>query len=231
MTLVSKLPRRVASVSSDRRAARQQPTGDIPPPTKEVHVSITKSIRWRVFVPSATMAIVFATASAWSLDGVAPAQGRAAPISQAMLMSQAIRITPLPKQTAQTAAGMTLGGFTSQRWPVVVDVAKDGRRITQVALGLDMNCTSGGSFGTPDRFFDLPVWSNGSVHAAMLLPPLPASPGSTVSITGGSDSVTGRLDRRQATFIGTWQLHVDFQNSDGTSDHCDSGRVSFKTRL
>lgn len=194
-------------------------------------MSITKRIRWRVFVPGATMAIVFATASAWSLDGVAPAQGRATPISRATLVSQAIRLTPLPKQTAPTPAGMTLGGFTSQKWPVVVDVAKDGRRITQVALGLDMNCTSGGSFGTPDRFFDLPVRSNGSVHAAALVPPSPPSPGSTVLVAGGSDSFTGRLDRRRATFTGTWQLHVDFQNSDGTSDRCDSGRVSFTTRL
>jgi hypothetical protein len=191
-------------------------------------VSIAKRIRWLVFVPAATTATVLATASAWSLDAVAPAQGRAAPSTRAALVSREVQIARLPKPTVTPANGKALGGFTSQRWPVVLDVATNGRSIAPIGVGLDMTCTSGNGFGLSDGFFQVSIGPHGSVRAASTLPPMQ---GSTVSITGGSDVLTGRLNRSRATFTGTWELHVDFQNSDGTTDHCDSGRVSLTAKL
>jgi hypothetical protein len=61
---------------------------------------------------------------------------------------------------------------------------------------------------------------------------IPASAGnSTVSITGGTDTFMGRLNRAQATFTGSWQLHLNFVMSNGQTNQCDSGHVAFSARL
>jgi hypothetical protein len=191
-------------------------------------VSAAKRIRWLVFGPAATTATVLATASAWSFGSVAPAQGRAVATTRAALVSREVQITRLSQPTATPADGKVLGGFTSQRWPVVLDVAQNGRSIAPIVVGLHLTCSSGNTFSLSDGFSHLMIGSHGSVHESVTLPPMSGSP---VSITGGSDVLAGRLNRSRATFAGTWQMHIDFQNSDGTTDHCDSGRVSFAARL
>jgi hypothetical protein len=52
-----------------------------------------------------------------------------------------------------------------------------------------------------------------------------------VSLTGGSHSFIGRLDRKRSTISGAWRLQLNFQASGGQTDQCDSGRVPFSARL
>lgn len=129
---------------------------------------------------------------------------------------------------AVPAAGRVLGGFTSQGWPIVVEISKNGKGIPLVGAGLEMRCASGNRYPLEDGWEQLPISTSGKVHAAVTIPP---SAGSSVSLTGGSDSLTGRVNRQRSTFSGVWQLHLTFGESSGQSDHCDSGRVTFTTRL
>ena len=122
---------------------------------------------------------------------------------------------------AQTSAE-TLGGFTSQGWPVVLDVVR-GRKLVRIAeTGLDMTCTSGEQFPTKDEWVVLPVQRNGRVHGSVQIPP---EPGATVSITGGSDSLIGKFNRQRSVFRGVWQLRLAFTTTDGQADSCQSGPV------
>lgn len=129
---------------------------------------------------------------------------------------------------SSSGAGTILGGFTSQGWTVVVDFGKNGKRIRLIAIGLDMKCTSGDQFSTEDGFANVAIAPSGRVHATSKIP---SSPGPTESLTGGSDSLTGRFNRKRSAFQGTWELHLSFQSSTGQTDECDSGRVSFAANL
>jgi hypothetical protein len=121
-----------------------------------------------------------------------------------------------------------LGGFTSQGWPVVLEVARGGRLVAVAATGLELTCSSGQRFPIEDGWSLLDVGPNGAVRVADQIPP---SSGQTVSLTGGSHSLTGRLNRDRSTFRGVWRLHLTFKTADGQIDQCRSGRVVVTAKL
>ena len=127
------------------------------------------------------------------------------------------------------AAGRVLGGVTSQHWPVVVAISTSGKQIQGASAGLVLSCSSGAVFPVPDGWGNVPIRAHGNVNASAGIPP--SGGNSTGAITGGSDTFNGRLDRRRATFRGTWRLHVNYLMSNGQTDQCDSGPVAFSARL
>jgi hypothetical protein len=135
-----------------------------------------------------------------------------------------------PHPALGPAAGRVLGGLTAQGLPVVMAIAGNSKRIDGTKSVFQMHCTSGLDFMTPDSWARLPIRADGSVSITVAVPPIPAS-GAGDAITGGSDSFVGKLDRKRATFSGVWQLHLNFATSNGQTDSCDSGHVTFKVRL
>jgi hypothetical protein len=56
--------------------------------------------------------------------------------------------------------------------------------------------------------------------------------GSPVSVTGGTDKFTGKLNAKKATFSGKWRLTLTFSDSStGQTDQCDSGVVTIHAVL
>src|SRR5262249_34365808 len=128
---------------------------------------------------------------------------------------------------AHTAAlsprgAVALGGFTSQGWPIVLELGRGGKSVNVAATGLDMSCTSGDQFSIEDGWQLLDVAKNGRVHVSEQIPP---GQGQAASLTGGSHSLTGRFDRHRSMFRGTWRLQLNFKAADGTTDQCQSGQV------
>jgi hypothetical protein len=153
----------------------------------------------------------------------------AAEVSTAPAAGIALRTTVIEAKAASAPAGaVMLGGLSSRGWPVVLAVSADRKRIRFAVIGLDMTCSSGGSFAVDDAFATISVGGKGRVRMTQTIPPQTEP---NASITGGSHSLYGRLDRKQLTFSGSWRLHVDFQLSGGPTDHCDSGQVSFAATL
>jgi hypothetical protein len=127
------------------------------------------------------------------------------------------------------AAGKVLGGVTAQNWPVIVSVSSNGKKLSaQVAF--DMTCTAGDAWTAPDGWIKVPIPASGTVHAVAAVPPTAGSGGQD-SITGGLDTMNGKLNRRGATFSGTWELQLNFTSPSGQPDACDSGLVRFSARL
>jgi hypothetical protein len=133
-----------------------------------------------------------------------------------------------PTAPSPLLAGRALGGFTTQGWPVVLEIAPGARLVTVAAAGIDMTCMSGQSFSIEDGWTLLDIAPNGRVHATAQIPP---STGQSVSLTGGSHSLAGKLNRKRSTFRGVWQLDLTFKSSDGQTDQCHSGRVAVAARL
>lgn len=151
--------------------------------------------------------------------------GPAASRAQAQSWATAAKPATTPSLSADALAQglpksmVVLGGFTSQHWPVVFDVAGGAKRIPIAAVGLDLTCSAGEQFSTEDAFTHSVVAKNGKVHESDLIPP----DGS--DFLGGSHSLTGHLDRKHATFQGVWQLQLMFKAADGSTDTCRSGSV------
>jgi hypothetical protein len=144
---------------------------------------------------------------------------------------QALATAAVAKSTtnAMPAAGKVLGGFTSQQQAIVLFVGKKDKRLDQVGAALNMTCTSGDQFLVSDGWKPLALAKNGSVKATLVVPPPP--PGSTDPLQGATDSFSGKLNAKRATFSGAWDLHMTFALSGGQTDQCDSGRVTFRASL
>lgn len=133
-----------------------------------------------------------------------------------------------PGLARDPAAGRVLGGITAQGWPVVFDISKNERQVVGAISGMALSCTSGQQVSLEDAWAKLSISPGGAVHVSAAI--TPASVGAGVSITGGSHSMNGRLNRRTGDFKGIWHLQVDFSTSSGT-DSCDSGLVTFQLKL
>jgi hypothetical protein len=176
---------------------------------------------------TAVIAIAALTAAAGAAAEAQPRGPDAATIRDEAQLATATQSIVSPR-AATPAAGRALGGFNVQGWPIVLEVSGNAKRIQLTVTGLNMTCTSGARFPVQAFWQRLTVARNGRVRAARPMLPVPGSP---VSITGGSDSFAGLLNRRQATIFGAWRLHVDYGLPHGQSDHCDSGLVGFAARL
>lgn len=128
------------------------------------------------------------------------------------------------------AAGRVLGGLTAQQLPMIATLSSNGRKMdTEVVFG--MHCTSGDLFTTPDGWIRIRVPSSGVVHASGAIAPVPASSAKNDAITGGLDTLNGKLNPKRGIFSGSWELQLNYVSATGQSDACDSGRVSFTVRL
>ena len=68
----------------------------------------------------------------------------------------------------------------------------------------------------------------GKVHAVQSIPAFTTP---EVAMTGGSHTISGTLNRPRLTFTGSWRLQLNFRESNGQIDHCDSGTVGFRALL
>jgi hypothetical protein len=131
-----------------------------------------------------------------------------------------------PAASASPGDGQTLGGLTSQNWPVVVKISRNGKRIAMIRDAVDLTCTSGVDLTLPDGWRNVPIGPGGAVSASTNVPPSPSA-GSGTSLTGGRDTLTGRINRTRGTFSGVWQIELTFSLSNGQTDDCKSGAVTF----
>jgi hypothetical protein len=176
-------------------------------------------------VVSLAAAVAIATAS--SAPGVSAKSVSHKRALEAVAIA-ALAKTPKP---VMPAAGRLLGGFTSQSQPVVLAVAKKDKRLEIAATDLNMKCTSGDQLLLPDAWVKLALTPKGAVTMSKPVPPEAAATAGDPTLTGGTDSFSGKLNARKATFSGTWELQLTLSFPDGTTDQCDSGKVSFRAAL
>jgi hypothetical protein len=138
---------------------------------------------------------------------------------------EAVAALAKPQVNTLPASGKTLGGLTSQQQAIVLAIAKKDKQVTQVVTALNLTCASGLQLLVPDDWTHLKIAHNGAVSAIALI-----APGN--GITGGTDTFSGKLNAKKATFSGTWELKLGFSDpTTGQTDQCDSGLVTFHTVL
>jgi hypothetical protein len=195
------------------------------PALKEVVLSTTRWISRRgtgVLVSAAALAAL-AAATVAEPSGAA----RQGPLSHEAVARMASLRMSTNKATKPVVAGVVFGGFTPQHWPSVFQVAKDGKSVVTAGTGLDMTCTSGGSFSMPDRIPGGPIAKGGRFTYRYVVPLTTNTDGTSFTGTG---VITATFDAQGTAVTGTWQAHATFISASGTRDECDSGPVSFTDR-
>jgi hypothetical protein len=183
-----------------------------------VHKRLLGLLAAAVLAAAATAGVLAATATAVSTVASGAFSERGS------VQARSATATASAQAGATPVGGQALGGFTSQGWPVVIEMSPNGKRIALVATGLEMRCTSGVRVPLEDAWFRLPIRPNGKVAGAITIRP-------SKLITGGSDSFSGMFNRRRSTFSGVWELDLKLVSSGGQTGQCDSGRVAFNARL
>lgn len=127
---------------------------------------------------------------------------------------------------AAAPAGVVYGGETPQDWPVVVQVARDGKSVTKLVLAISLKCGAGTPIVNRDRFDKLKLDGQGFFEDTYGPVTVENGDGTTTDYRG---SVTGRVTKGKAT--ATSRLTGDFYDSTGKLvDSCDSGKVRWTAR-
>jgi hypothetical protein len=129
---------------------------------------------------------------------------------------------------AKAPNGVVFGGVTPQSWPVVITLNQARTRVDRVAIGLDVTCTSGQSFGTSDGFKALKLSRTG--RFSKVFGPQRIDAGGVPADV--ESRIVGRIAPDQASVRGIWTLKITIYDSTATTveDTCESGLVSWRAR-
>lgn len=150
----------------------------------------------------------------------------------AIVSAAAISLTGFaPAHTAPaTAHGReaVYGGFTSQGWPVVVEVSPNRRAVDQAAVGGDLKCTGGGYLSELDPYTRIPLGRHGAFRAVFSDYLVRYSDGSFDVFSG---ALIGKANAAHTKMTGTWRMHDEAHDASGAvTDQCDSGLVHWTAR-
>ena len=118
------------------------------------------------------------------------------------------------------------GGLTSKDGPVVVELARNRKRIKRAVAAIELRCTPSG-----DEFTALDYWVQLPIRASRF-----SDSSTDASVENGqlyewSYSIKGKLNRKRTRISGSWRNRLVVRNAAGaTIDTCDSGPLRFTAR-
>jgi hypothetical protein len=140
----------------------------------------------------------------------------------------AVSLGAPPAVGAAVPAGAAYGGVTPQQWPVLIELNKNRKKVARAAIGLSLNCTSGGLLNLPDRYTSMRIAKNRKFGAAFGPETIRNDDGTTTDLEG---SMSGRLNAARTKVSGKWQLKLTNHDATGAvTDTCDSGTVRWKAK-
>ena len=151
----------------------------------------------------------------------------------AIVTLAAVAVSPMGAEVAmadgasagQRSTGVVYGGLTSNEWPVVVEVTRDGRRIKRVVGGIFAACTQGGYHAFPSQWTDLRISRRGAFKASYYDTDVEEG-----TETTWSETFVGKFNRARTQLTATWRSSTTFRMPDGTVDVCDTGSLRVTAR-
>src|SRR3954471_4544748 len=128
-----------------------------------------------------------------------------------------------PPALARPAPDVTFGGRTSAKWPVMVQLSRDGRRVAYAVAAWTARCTDGVLADNEEfsrspvsagrkfsRSYDTGNYQDGSV---------------TVRFAA---SITGKINKRRSRITGTVRVMSSVRDAaNGVDETCDTGTVKY----
>jgi hypothetical protein len=133
-------------------------------------------------------------------------------------------LTATPAQA--TPAGVVYGGETKQDWPVVVQLARDGKSVASVVVALSLACNSGTPIVNKARFEKLKLTPSGRFSDSYGPVTTENRDETTTDYRG---TIKGRVGKGKIT--GTSRLTGDIHDATGKLvDTCDSFHVTWTAK-
>jgi hypothetical protein len=126
------------------------------------------------------------------------------------------------------AAGATAGvygGMTSDGWPVIAEVARDGRLLKRIVGAIELDCSQSGGYSFPSQWRNLEISRSGAFKASYS--DTDVEDGVEITV---SDSIAGKINRARTRLTATWRASSTFRYPDGTVDVCESGALRVTVR-
>ncbi|MEA2142107.1 MAG: hypothetical protein QOI64_537 [Solirubrobacteraceae bacterium] len=128
-----------------------------------------------------------------------------------------------PPALAKPAVDVTYGGRTSAKWPVMLQLSRDGRQVAYALAAWSTQC-SGGSFSDQEEFEHVPVSAAGKFSSSY----------DTGDYQNGSAtlrfaaSLTGKINKRRSSITGTVRVFSSVKDpANGVDETCDTGTVKY----
>jgi hypothetical protein len=128
-----------------------------------------------------------------------------------------------PPALAKPAADVTYGGKTSAKWPVMLQLSRDGRQVAYAVAAWSAQCSSG-SLSNHEEFEHLPVSAAGKFSSSY----------DTGDYQKGSAtlhfaaSLTGKINKRRSSITGTVRVMSSVKDpANGVDETCDTGTVKY----
>jgi hypothetical protein len=123
---------------------------------------------------------------------------------------------------ARPAADVTFGAKTSAKWPVMLQLSRDGRQVAYAAAAWTAPCFGG--FGDTEEFTHIPVSSRRTFAKSY----------DTGDFQDGSATVrsaaslTGKINKRRSKITGTVRVMFSVKDPANSVDEtCDTGVVKY----
>jgi hypothetical protein len=134
-----------------------------------------------------------------------------------LVASAAPRHHSTPAQSSGAAAGVVYGGVTSDGFGLMVETNKSRSRISRMATGLELECTSDTRFSMPDGWTNISI-ENGKFSSRFGPMTQRQDDGTTVDFEG---AVSGKLNRAKTRISGTWSLKgTEHDTAGAVTDTC-----------
>jgi hypothetical protein len=119
--------------------------------------------------------------------------------------------------------GVTYGGMTSAKWPLMVQVSRDRRQVSYAVAAWAATCTDG-PYSTTEEFKQIPISARGKFAKSY----------DTGDFQDGSAtvryaaSIDGKLNRQRSKIAGTVRVMFSVKDAEKGLDYtCDTGTVKY----
>jgi hypothetical protein len=132
------------------------------------------------------------------------------------------------RATTAGAGGTVYGGVTAQRFPVVIETSRNGRKLVEATVAIRLTCTSGGAVTLPDGYRGLSVNKKRKFRASFGPVTSRNDDGTTTDFEG---SISGAFNKARTKASGKWSFKATDRDAAGAiTDTCDSGSISWTAK-
>jgi hypothetical protein len=128
-----------------------------------------------------------------------------------------------PAALARPSKDVTYGGKTSAKWPVMVQLSRDGRQVSYAAAAWRADC-SGMPYSSIEEFDAIPVSRTGKFAKSYDTGDFQDG----TSTIHAAASITGKLNKQRTKINGTVRVTLSVKDAtEGVDFACDTGTVHY----
>ena len=128
-----------------------------------------------------------------------------------------------PASLARPSVDVTYGGRTSAKWPVMVQLSRDGRQVVYAVAAWRADC-GGTPISDSEEFAQIPVSSSGKFAQSYDTGEFQDG----TSTVHQAASITGKLNKHRSKITGSVRVMLSVKDAgQGIDVTCDTGTVSY----